>query len=65
MFKLEEDNKLMAEDLEDKTTLVGILESEVKSKNIKLFLYGAGILIVGLIFGLSLRREKKRSKLYY
>ncbi len=65
MFELEKNNKVMAQELQEKTTQVSQLDSEVKSKNIKLFLYGAGVLVVGLIFGLSLRREKKRSKIRF
>jgi SH3 domain protein len=65
MFQLEKDHKLMTQELQEKTSQVSSLDSQVKSKNIKLFLYGAGVLVVGLIFGLSLRREKKHSKIRF
>ncbi len=65
MFQLEEDHKLMTKELQEKTIQANTLDSEVKSKNIKLFLYGAGVLLVGLLFGLYMKRGKKRSTLYY
>lgn len=42
---------------------ISVLESQLNKEDIRWFLSGAGVLVIGIIFGLSARKQKKSSLL--
>ncbi len=50
-------------ELSDETRKAQILNDQLLQKNIKLFLFGAGILLLGFMIGLVSRKQKRRSSL--
>jgi len=49
-----------AENLKKNVSIINKLEQQLFSKNIYLFLLGAGVLFIGILTGLSIKRKRRR-----
>ncbi|MDY0163488.1 TIGR04211 family SH3 domain-containing protein [Desulfobotulus sp.] len=62
-LSLKEEAGRMREILEEQRAMVQDLDAQLLERNIKMFALGAGVLLVGMILGISMRKKQKNT--YY